>query len=194
MRIITGAARGVKLKSPKGSDTRPTADRIKESLFNILGYSIIDTTILDLFSGTGNLALESLSRGATSAICVDYDIHSIKVIKANIELTKMQQRCSTMKADIHKAILRLANQGTTFDIIFADPPYGKELGNQTLELLSQYPILKENGLVIIEHGADDFLPEALGAFSRVRHKSYGATTHISFYQYTNYVIRKEATI
>ena len=126
MRIITGSARGAKLKAPKGQNTRPTADRIKESLFNILGSFIYDKNVLDLFSGTGNLSLEALSRGANHAIMVDCSLDSISTIKFNATHTKLIDKSTILKADVFAIIKKLHLKQTKFDIIFFDPPYHQD--------------------------------------------------------------------
>ena len=107
MRIITGKAKGCKLKTPKGMDTRPTADRIKESLFNILGTDIIGTHVLDIFAGTGNLGLEALSRGAIDAVFVDQSMDSVSIIKQNAEHTKLAESAEIMKCDVFTAMKKL---------------------------------------------------------------------------------------
>ena len=118
MRIITGSARGAKLKAPKGQNTRPTADRIKESLFNILGAFVYDKNILDMFSGTGNLALEALSRGASHATMVDMALESISIIKFNTTHTKLNDKATILKSDIFMAIKKFHQNKMKFDIIF----------------------------------------------------------------------------
>lgn len=182
MRIITGSARGTKLKAPKGQNTRPTADRIKESLFNILSNFIYDKNILDLFSGTGNLALESLSRGAKAATSVDMANESIAVIRANAKQTHLDNKLSIIKGDVFAAIKKLHQKQQIFDIIFCDPPYHHELCNKTFEVLSAYPILAKDGIIIMEHAVDDILPETIGQFNLIRNKKYGSTTQISIYK------------
>lgn len=184
MRIITGSARGAKLKAPKGQNTRPTADRIKESLFNILGSFVYDKAVLDLFSGTGNLALESLSRGATSAIMVDSSAESISVIKFNAEHTHLIDKATIIKSDVFAAIKNFSQKKLKFDIIFCDPPYHKELCLRSLELLATHPILSENGIIIMEHALEDILPENYQQFTLLRRQKYGSTTQISIYKNT----------
>lgn len=183
MRIITGTARGTKLKAPKGQNTRPTADRIKESLFNILGNFIYDKRILDLFSGTGNLALEALSRGAISAVSVDMAAESIAVIRANAKQTHLADRLTIIKADVFTAIKKLHQKQQIFDIIFCDPPYHHELCLKTFEALVAYPLISKYGIVIMEHAIDDILPEKIGQFNLIRNKKYGSTTQISIYEF-----------
>lgn len=182
MRIITGSARGAKLKAPKGQNTRPTADRIKESLFNILGPFVYDKTILDLFSGTGNLSLEALSRGALSATQVDSSLESIQVITYNAKHTRLIDKCTILKSDVFTSIKKLHQKSSKFDIIFCDPPYNRELCLQVLEALSNYPILQQNGIIIMEHAIEDTLPIDYKLFSLLRNQKYGSTTQISIYE------------
>ena len=171
MRIITGSARGAKLKAPKGQNTRPTADRIKESLFNILGSFIYDKNVLDLFSGTGSLSLEALSRGANHAIMVDCSLDSISTIKFNATHTKL---IATIK--------KLHLKQTKFDIIFCDPPYHQDLCLKVLQMLHEYPLLTEDGIIIMEHAIEDKLPSDFHQYTLLRNQKYGSTTQISIYE------------
>ncbi len=184
MRIITGSARGAKLKAPKGQNTRPTSDRIKESLFNILGAFIYDKKILDMFSGTGNLALEALSRGASHAVMVDTASESISVMKFNAQHTKLNDRAEILKADIFSVVKKFHQKKLKFDIIFCDPPYHKNLCLQSLKILHEYPVLNDNGLIIMEHAIEDILPDSYEEFSLLRRQKYGSTTQISIYKTT----------
>ena len=182
MRIITGLARGAKLKAPKGQNTRPTADRIKESLFNILSSKIYDKEVLDIFSGTGNLALESLSRGAKSAVMVDSSAESISVIKFNAQHTRLIDKAEILKADVFVALKKLYLNNRKFDIVFCDPPYHKDLCLKVLETLKLYPILNSQGILVMEHAIEDVLPESHDNFSLLRRQKYGSTTQISIYK------------
>lgn len=185
MRIISGSARGAKLKAPKGMNTRPTADRIKESLFNILGGEVYDAKVLDIFSGTGSLALESLSRGAASAVMVDMASDSICTMKFNAAHTHLADKCTIMKADVFAALKKLHLQKQEFNIIFCDPPYHKELCRRALEALQEYPVMAGSALVIMEHATDDELPDECGSLQLLRRKAYGAVTQISIYRIGN---------
>lgn len=182
MRIITGTAKGAKLKAPKGQNTRPTADRIKESLFNILGSFVYDKYILDLFSGTGNLSLEALSRGATHATMIDMSMDSISTIKFNTNHTRLQDKATILKADVFSAIKKLHLKQTKFDIIFCDPPYHQNLCFQVLEHLHKYPLLSKDGIIIMEHAITDELPINFKEFTLLRNQCYGSTTQISIYE------------
>jgi len=182
MRIITGSARGAKLKAPKGQNTRPTADRIKESLFNILGSFIYDKNVLDLFSGTGNLSLEALSRGANHAIMVDCSLDSISTIKFNATHTKLIDKSTILKADVFATIKKLHLKQTKFDIIFCAPPYHQDLCLKVLQMLHEYPLLTEDGIIIMEHGIEDKLPSDFHQYTLLRNQKYGSTTQISIYE------------
>lgn len=191
MRIITGSARGAKLKAPKGQNTRPTADRIKESLFNILGTFVYDRQVLDMFSGTGNLALEALSRGAKRAVMVDMSPESISVIKFNAAHTKLADRADIVRADIFSAVKKFHQNKAKFDIIFCDPPYHKDLCMKSLKILHEYPVLTKDGIIVMEHAVEDILPENYEEFSLLRRQKYGSTTQISIYTHAKTVQSEE---
>ncbi len=150
MRVISGCARGLKLKSPEGLNTRPTADRIKESLFNIIAPYIYDCSFLDLFSGTGAIGIEALSRGAKDACFVDFDKNSIDVIKQNINLAKFDQKATIYNLSVLDCIDKLHYEDKKFDIIFLDPPYDKDLLLPALKKIEKTKILKKDGFIICE--------------------------------------------
>ena len=147
MRIISGIARGTKLYTLEGENTRPTLDRIKESLFNIIQPKIKDSIVLDLFSGSGALALESISRGARKAILCDKSINAINIIKKNIEKTHSQDKVEIVYGDYEKC---LNNINDKIDIIFIDPPYKLNIAVKALKIIIEKNILSDNGLVILE--------------------------------------------
>jgi len=181
MRIITGTAKGCKLKTPKGMDTRPTADRIKESLFNILGTDIIGTHVLDIFAGTGNLGLEALSRGAIDAVFVDQSMDSVSIIKQNAEHTKLAEAAEIMKCDVFTAMKKLQRVGKKFDVVFCDPPYNKNLSQKALLLFDELDLLVSGALVIVEHATEDSLELDLKNIVLFRNQRYGSTTQISIF-------------
>lgn len=150
MRIISGTARGTKLRTLKGTNTRPTLDRIKEALFNIINDNMQDACVLDLFAGSGSLGLEALSRGASFSVFCDNSIESIKVIQDNIEKTKFIEKSLIIKNDYTNAIKTLITQEITFDIIFIDPPYESNYRIKALELILEKNLLKSNGIIIVE--------------------------------------------
>ncbi len=180
MRVISGSARGLKLKSPKGMDVRPTTDRVKESLFNIINMSIAESFVLDLFSGTGSLGIEALSRGAENCIFVDASKESIGVIRNNIKSAKLEDKSEVLFLDVISAINKLGVRRDKFDIIFMDPPYLKNLINPTLEEISKRALLEEDGMIIVEHDTKDILLDHIGKLTKFREKKYGNTT-LSFF-------------
>lgn len=184
MRIITGSAKGCKLKAPKGWTTRPTTDRVKESLFGILGVRVVEAAVLDLFAGTGNLGLEALSRGAVSAVFVDQSMQSIQVIKDNAVHTKLQGRAKIVKSEALSALQKFAQQGGRFDIVFCDPPYRKGLAQKVLQAAAGLKTVNPGGLVVIEQAKDEPLIDGGGSFRLVRSERYGETV-IHIFEYVN---------
>ncbi len=175
MRIITGRARGLRLKTPKNFLTRPTADRVKESLFNILNGLINFSevkAVLDLFAGTGALGLESVSRGAASATFIDTS--TTQIIAENLSRAKFEG-CLVLRGDFEKILRRLSKSGATFDLIFSDPPYATGLAQKSLELVADLNLAR--GLIVIEHGAAEALEIPRG-FELLRTTTYGRTTAI----------------
>ncbi len=181
LRVISGTARGHKLKTLKGSNTRPTSDRVKESLFNIISGYIIDADVLDLFAGTGNLGIEALSRGAGSAVFVDKSRECCEIIKDNLAHTKLSDKAAVIPGDIKAEIEKLYKEGKKFDIIFLDPPYNKNFVTETLYYLAKNDIIKFNGILVGERDYIDEVPEEVGIFRLIRNERYGDTV-LSFYK------------
>lgn len=150
MRIISGISKGTHLNTLEGLNTRPTLDRVKESLFNIINNDIEDSIILDLFSGSGALGLEALSRGAKLAIFCDNSKEANKIIKQNILKTKMQDKAIVYLSDFKVAIQKLKNENIKPDIVFLDPPYKSNYILKSLELLVDSDILNESSIIIAE--------------------------------------------
>lgn len=175
MRIITGKARGLKLNVPKNMDVRPTADRVKESLFNIIGTKILDARILDLFAGSGNLGLESWSRGAKNVIFVDESAISIKLVESNIAKCRAESDVEVIKGNALQIIEKLYRQEKNFEIIFCDPPYNKNLVALVLKKLVKFPIISDGGYLIIEHAKHESICFLDARFELVREEFYGET-------------------
>lgn len=154
MRVISGKARGHKLFSPEGMHTRPTADRVKEAVFNVLMGDIHDSHILDLFSGSGALGIEALSRGAKSAVFVDNNAESIDIIRKNIEKTKLSTNSDIIMDDACSAVKSLGDLGRKFDVIFMDPPYYGNAVAETLDCICRSGILKDFGIICAEMASD----------------------------------------
>lgn len=148
MRIISGTARGTKLFTLEGQTTRPTLDRVKESLFNIIQNDIEDSTVLDLFSGSGAIGLEFLSRGAKRAVLCDSSKDAIKIIKQNVQKTHFEEKVEVYNMEFTKLVERLQNQ--KFDIIYIDPPYATDFIKISLEKIIEYELVNENTKIIVE--------------------------------------------
>lgn len=149
MRVISGKARGTKISTIESSKTRPTLDRVKESLFNIIQNDIKNSDILDLFAGSGALGIEALSRGAKKAIFCDNNKESINIIKENLQKTKLIDNAVIINKD-YKDCLKQFNENQQFDIVFLDPPYKLDIAIDALKLIINENLLKDDGLIIIE--------------------------------------------
>jgi len=182
MRIITGSAKGAKLKAPSGLDTRPTADRVKESVFNILSDIVVDARVLDIFAGTGNLGLEALSRGAKSAVFVDNSHDSVAIIKENAQHTKLADHVEICKNDVLRALDRFVQTGRCFDLLFCDPPYSRGFVQAVLDKLDKHPIMALDGVIVIEHSRHEQIADEWEHLQLKRTERYGATL-ISFLLY-----------
>ncbi len=170
LRVISGSARGKKLISSEGLDVRPTLDRVKESVFNMIAFDLPDATVLDLFSGSGALGIEALSRGAKYAVFVDKSSVSLSVTKKNLAETHLAQSAETVQAD---SIQYLKTTTKTFDIILIDPPYQSGLYADVLQVISDRHLLNSEGTIIVESALDDPPQIPAGLFSSVREKKYG---------------------
>lgn len=175
MRIITGIAKGIKLKSPHGLETRPTADRVKESIFNIMGNILLDADVLDIFAGTGNLGLEALSRGARNAVFIDKSTSSIEVIKENALHTKLIKKTDIYKNDVFKGLIKLQQLQRTFNLIFCDPPYNKGLVNLVLAEIDNSNLLRPDGIIIIEYSQHEEIKQEWKNLKMRRMEKYGET-------------------
>ena len=182
MRVISGVCKGRPLKAVQGMTTRPTTDKVKESLFNIIGPFFDGGNVLDLFSGSGSLGLEALSRGMEKGIFVEKDPKALQVIKANIQACRMEEESEVLRSDALRSIKMLGGRGVRFDLIMMDPPY--KIANAIPSILSEIEenqLLAEDGLIICEHGKELELPEQIGPFVKYRHEKYGITA-ISFFR------------
>ena len=173
MRIITGSARGKRLQTPAGLHTRPTTDRVKESVFNIIQWDLEGRRVLDLFGGSGQLGLESLSRGAVSCVIVDGDRNAQKAIEANIKNCGFEKNCQLIKGDSFQFLQR--QKKDSYHVIFLDPPYGGELLNRAIADICRIDILTENGIMVCESAAEDVLQPVAAPYRVVKRYSYGNT-------------------
>lgn len=184
MRIISGLKKGYKLKAPKGRNTRPTEDRIKESLFNILRNIDEESIVLDLFAGSGSIGIEFLSRGANKAYFIDKSYLSIKTIEENLQHTNLMEKAEIIKSDSIKSIELLENQNIKFDYIFIDPPYGQDLIVKVLEKIWNKNILNLDGIIIVEHEKGLVLEEKIFGLIKADHRNYGGKS-LTFYKRSN---------
>ncbi len=176
-------AKGHKLKTLKGIKTRPTADRIKESVFNIINNLIPNKNILDLYAGTGNLGIEALSRGAAFCTFVDNSKECAAIINENLVHTKMVDTAKVVTKDVNQALKdSISLNNNIFDIIFIDPPYGKTLIPEALELICKKKFLKNDGIIVTEHEKCDKIFDTIFDLRVVRSEKYGDTV-VSIYKY-----------
>ncbi len=170
MRVITGSARGRRLKAPEGMDVRPTADKVKEAVFSAVQFDVEGSAVLDLFSGSGQLGIEALSRGAKSCVFVDSSRTSIEITKENISAAGFKDSSTVVNSD-SVSYLRMCR--SNFDLAFIDPPYRKGLIEQVMPLLCSH--MSERGVIVCEHEKDLELPGNFGGSSKYRTYRYGKT-------------------
>lgn len=170
MRVISGSARGRKLLCAEGQDVRPTLDRVKESVFNMIAFDLHDACVLDLFSGSGSLGIEALSRGAAHCTFVDNKETSVAITKKNLENTHFQNLSSVFLSD---SIDFINKTDKLFDIIFIDPPYESDLYFMALDKIRQKGLLTENGLIVLEHDIELTPHFNTDGFEIVKDKKYG---------------------
>jgi 16S rRNA (guanine(966)-N(2))-methyltransferase RsmD len=170
MRVITGKARGIQLKTPEGMLTRPTADRVKEALFSIINFDIPGANVLDLFGGTGQLGIEALSRGASSAVFIDAREESCKLIRENLKRTKLEQNAKVIRSDYLDYLGRCREQ---YDIIFLDPPYAEVFLENAIKKITEIDILHSNGIIVAERPLGKDLPWEVEGYARSKDYKYG---------------------
>ena len=170
MRVITGKARGVNLKTPDGMQTRPTTDRVKEAMFSIINFDIPGARVLDLFGGTGQLGIEALSRGAKSATFVDATDAACKLIKENLRRTKLEADAKVVRSDYMDYLKRCREQ---YDIIFLDPPYAEVFLENSLKRITEIDILQSGGIIVAERPLGKELPWEFEGFTRSKDYKYG---------------------
>ena len=182
MRVIAGSARRTQLKTLEGMDTRPTTDRIKETLFNMIAPYLYDSIFLDLFAGSGGIGIEALSRGAKTAVFVEQNADAVQIVRENLKATRLEDRAVVMHTDALTALKRLDGK-YRFDYIFMDPPYNHELERQMLEYLAGSTLIDKQSTIIIEASLEtsfDYL-ESLG-FVLEKNKTYKTNKHLFVYR------------
>lgn len=183
MRVIAGKARGRRLKVPKVRTLRPTADRVKEALFNILPHDLSGCKVLDLFAGTGNLSAEALSRGAAETVLVDISPEAGRAIRENLRLLGLSERSKVWVGPVFRSIRLLSKRGEAFDLIFLDPPYEKNLVGKTLRAIDQAGLLREGAILVAEHSVRETVAESYGTLILNDQRRYG-TTLLSFFSHS----------
>ena len=173
MRIVAGTHRGRRLLTPRDKTIRPTADRVREAIFNILGPLEAATTVLDLYAGTGALALEALSRGAASALLLDHSPQALEICHRNIEALGLSSRATLLRWDIARNLDCLKGRSETYNLVFMDPPYGHGLVGATLRQLSAAAVLDGHARLVVEHGAREVLDLAGLPYRQVDQRRYG---------------------
>lgn len=176
MRIISGTNKGMKLYAPEGMAVRPTGDKIKEAIFNMLGCIDEESIVLDLFSGSGGVGIEFLARGAGKCYFVDTSHKSLSYVKKNLELCKFEDRARIIKSDYEKTIVNMSNEGKKFNYIFADPPYDLNCGLNIAEKILENNLLVQEGMLIIETDKSEKVIENIHAHMvECKEKIYGRT-------------------
>lgn len=181
MRVISGSARGLKLLSPEGLETRPTTDRVKESIFNIIQPYIPAEKVLDLFGGSGALGIEALSRGSSFCVFVDTDKNAVDIIKSNLEKARLDSKADVIKKDV---FLYLEDCRNKFSLIFLDPPYNKGFLNKVFDMIDKKSMLEKDGIIVVESEYGGEFPDE-NAFSCIRSVKYGRTAVSLFRHHKN---------
>ena len=179
MRVIAGSARRLLLKTVEGMDTRPTTDRIKETLFNMLQPQLPDCVFLDLFSGSGAIGIEALSRGARLAVMVENDPKAAACIRENLGRTRLEDKAVVMNCDVISGLRKLEGRNHRFDVVFMDPPYDHDHEKTVLEYLAHSPMVTEDAIIVIEasRGTDfTWLPQY--GYHMMKEKEYKTNKHV----------------
>ena len=176
MRVISGIAKGKRLKAPSGLATRPITDMVKEALFNIWGQKVVEAKILDLFAGSGSVGIEALSRGAREAVFIDNSTAAVKSIKENLSNCRFEKGYEVYRNDVFKALQRLERQGRQFDLIYIDPPFTKDgLFYSTMEALAETSLLTPDGMVVIRTPRKKQMP-SFESLIKFRQDHYGESS------------------
>lgn len=183
MRVIAGRAGGLRLMTLRGDRTRPTSDRVKESVFAILSQRLAGATVLDLYAGSGGLAIEALSRGASHALLVESAREAVQVIRHNLQHTGLAQGAEVWRSEVGSALRRLGIAGRRFSLVFADPPYNQGLARSTLQGIAEHGVLAREGYIVVEHACKEEMPLQAQNLTLNRQNMYGDTV-ISCYSWS----------
>lgn len=182
MRVVAGTRKGHPLLAVPGKDTRPTVDKVKESIFNMIGPYFDGGVALDLYAGTGGLGIEALSRGMDCCIFVDSNGKAIQVIKENLKSTHLQEQAEVYRNDANRALSVLSKREIKFDLVLLDPPYARQTLESQIAIMDLHGLLSPRGMIVAEHDAKDVLADAIGNVKKVKEATYGITT-ITIYTY-----------
>jgi len=184
MRITGGEAGGIPIKAPRGKGARPTSDKVREALFSVLGKSVTGAKALDLFAGSGALGIEALSRGAQSVVLVDNNPAACKMIAANLKAVGLAEKGEIIRADFRAALRKIGGRGDKFDLVFLDPPYGKNLLEEAAKALERHGVVSSDSIIVAEHFKKTAPPESISDIPLSRSRAYGQTC-LSYYQSSN---------
>lgn len=182
MRIIAGEHKGRRLTAVPGKGTRPTTDKVKESIFNMIGPYFDGGWALDLYAGTGGLGIEALSRGAEKAVFVEVDVKAFSIVKQNISMLKLDSQAELYRTDASRALKTLAKRSLSFDLVFLDPPYAQQKIAEEIALMQELSLLGSEAWIIAEHDASVTLPDQIERCSIQRTATYGDTS-VTLYIY-----------
>lgn len=182
MRVIAGEHKGRQLRPVPNKLTRPTTDKVKEALFQVIGPFFEGGQALDLFAGSGGLGIEAISRGIGKCIFVDKHPKAIQTIHENLEALKLSEQAEVFRTDAFRAMKAAGKRGLKFDLIFLDPPYKKVSYEKLLEKIQEESLLQNGGIVICEHDAKEILPDQAADFQLFKHDIYGSSIGISMYR------------
>jgi 16S rRNA (guanine966-N2)-methyltransferase len=181
MRVVSGSCKGKGLKAVPGNSTRPTTDKVKEAMFNMIGPYFDGGFGLDLFAGSGGLGIEALSRGLDKVIFVDRDGKAIQTIRENIHICGLENCVEVYRNDAERAVKAVTKRGLQFDYIFLDPPYKQQQLQKLLETFDEHKLLAESGTIVCEHGSDVIMPDHVGIYKKSKSERYGIIA-ISIYR------------
>jgi 16S rRNA (guanine966-N2)-methyltransferase len=181
MRVVAGSKKGHRLQAVPGKETRPTVDKVKESIFNMIGPYFDGGLVLDLYAGTGGLGIEALSRGAERCIFIDANRKAIQVIFQNLEMTHLREQAEVYRNDADRALKVLMKRELAFDIVLLDPPYAEQKIESQIAIMQDHGLLAPKAVIVAEHDAGDELPEQIGSVTKIKEVTYGQTT-VTIYQ------------
>lgn len=193
MRIISGIAKGRKLISPVGKTTRPTLDRVKESMFDILNDKVLNASVLDAFSGTGSLGLEAVSRGAKECVLIDGSKETFSFLFQNVKNLKFDDKCKCYNMDSFETVKKLGENNNKYDIIFIDPPYSKNMIPKVVETVDSFNMLLKDGIIVTKIDYRENLYEGTDNIRLIDHRKYGKTI-ICFYRHKGEIINEKGSI